>query len=113
VERATERVSKDLLQSQNVAYIQIQENFEKQNNYVQKFHKVQAFTFFALSVIAIVLFIALIARTLALGVWEGLFLEQLWNLGDWYWSVLAIVILVGIIVGVVFLIIKGMKSLRY
>lgn len=112
VNRATENVSKQLLQSQNVAYMQIKENFEKQNSYVQKFHKVQGFTFFALSIIAMILFIALIARTLALGVWEGLFLEQLWNLGEWYWSLLAVVILIGLIVGVVFLIIRGIQSLR-
>jgi len=59
-----------------------------------------------------ILFIGLIARTLALGVWEGLFLEELWNLGEWYWSLLAVVILIGLIAGVAFLIIRGIQSLR-
>lgn len=112
VNKATEQVSHELLVTQENAYRRIEENFEKQNKFVQKFHKVQAMTFFALSIIAMVLFIGIIARTLMLGVWEGLFLSHLWNLGEWYWSGLAIVILVGIIIGVVFLIIKGLRSLR-
>lgn len=113
VDKATEKVSEDLLITQKRAYNEIKENFKKQNNLNQKFHKVQGFSFFALSIIAMVLLIALIARTLAIGVWEGLFLSQLWNLEGWYWSALAAVILVALIAGVIVLIIRGISDLRY
>lgn len=110
MDKATEQVSQDLLITQKRAYNEIEKNFKKQNNLTQKFHKVQGFSFFALSIIAMVLFIALIARTLAIGVWEGLFLSQLWALEGWYWSALAVVILAGLVIGLVFLIIKGLQE---
>lgn len=108
VDKATEQVSQDLLITQKRAYNEIEENFKKQNKLTQKFHKVQGFSFFALSIAAMVLFIALIARTLALGVWKGLFLSQLFNLGEWYWSVLAVLIVVGLVIGLLILIFKGL-----
>jgi len=111
VQQATEQVSKDLLNTQRRNFQELEESFKNQNKLSKNFHKVQGYSFFALSIIAMVLFIALIARTLAIGVWEGLFLSQLWNLGEWYWSVLAVVILAGLVVGLVFLIIKGFQSL--
>ena len=88
----------------------MEESFENQNKLSKNFHKVQGYSFFALSIIAMVLFIALIARTLAIGVWKGLFLSQLWAMEEWYWSVLAVVILAGLVVGLVFLIITGFQS---
>ena len=112
VQQATEKVSKDLLNTQKLNFEELKESFEKQNKLSKQFHKVQGYSFFALSIIAMILFIGLIARTLVLGVWNGLFLEELWNLGEWYWSLLAVVILIGLIVGVVFLIIRGIQSLR-
>lgn len=110
VQQATEKVSKDLLNTQRRNFQELEESFEKQNKLSKNFHKVQGYSFFALSIIAMVLLIGLIARTLALGVWNGLFLSQLWNLGEWYWSVLAVVILVGLVVGLVYLIIKGLQE---
>ncbi|MCE5059115.1 hypothetical protein KJB68_13460 [Mammaliicoccus sciuri] len=110
VEQATEQVSKDLLNTQRRNFEELEESFEKQNKLSKNFHKVQGYSFFALSIIAMVLFIGLIARTLAVGVWEGLFLSQLWNLGEWYWSALAVLILVGLVVGLVYLIIKGIQE---
>ena len=110
--RAVEKVSNDLKESQRAAYLRIEKRFEAQSSFAQKFHKVQVITQFALYVVAILLFIALISRTLALGLWEGLFLSHLWNLEEWYWSLLAVVILIGLIAGVVFLIIRGIQSLR-
>ena len=112
VQQATEKVSKDLLNTQRRNFEELEESFEKQNKLSKKFHKVQGYSFFSLSIIAMVLLIGLIARTLAVGVWNGLFLEQLWNLGEWYWNLLAVVILIGLIAGVVFLIIRGIQSLR-
>ena len=108
VDKATEQVSQDLLITQKRAYNEIEENFKKQNKLNQKFHKVQGFSFFALSIAAMVLFIALIARTLALGVWKGLFLSQLFHLGEWYWSVLAVLIVAGLVIGLLILIFKGL-----
>lgn len=108
VDKATEQVSQDLLITQKRAYNEIEENFKKQNKLTQKFHKVQGFSFFALSIAAMVLFIALIARTLALGVWKGLFLSQLFHLGEWYWSVLAVLIVAGLVIGLLILIFKGL-----
>lgn len=111
VQQATEQVSKDLLNTQRRNFQELEESFENQNKLSKNFHKVQGYSFFALSIIAMVLLIGLIARTLSLGVWNGLFLSELWNLGEWYWSVLAVVILAGLVVGLVFLIIKGFQSL--
>lgn len=108
--RAVEKVSNDLKESQRAAYLRIEKRFEAQSSFAQKFHKVQVITQFALYVVAILLFIALIARTLALGLWEGLFLSQLWNLGEWYWSALAVLILVGLVVGLVYLIVRGLQE---
>ena len=113
VQQATEKVSKDLLNTQKQNFEELKQSFENQNKLSKQFHKIQGYSFFALSIIAMVLFVGLIARTLAVGVWEGLFLSQLWNLGEWYWSVLTVVILMGLIVGVGFLIIRGIRSLRY
>ena len=112
VQQATEQVSRDLLNTQRNNFDELKQSFENQNKLSKQFHKIQGYSFFALSIIAMILFIGLIARTLALGVWEGLFLENLWNLGEWYWSLLAVVILIGLIAGVVFLIIRGIQSLR-
>lgn len=112
VNQATEQVSRDLLNTQRNNFDELKQSFENQNKLSKQFHKVQGYSFFALSIIAMILFIGLIARTLALGVWEGLFLEELWNLGEWYWSLLAVVILIGLIAGVAFLIIRGIQSLR-
>ncbi len=113
INRATEKVSSDLLESQSYAYKKINYRFEQQNNFVQKFHKAQMITLFTLSIVAMVLFITLIARTLALGVWKGLFLEQLWGLGEWYWSALAVVILIALVGGVSYLVYRGIRDLRY
>ena len=110
VQQATEKVSRDLLNTQKLNFEELKESFEKQNKLSKQFHKVQGYSFFALSIIAMVLFIGLIARTLALGVWEGLFLSQLWNLGEWYWSVLAVLIVAGLVIGLVYLIIKGIQE---
>ena len=110
VQQATEKVSKDLLNTQRRNFQELEESFEKQNKLSKNFHKVQGYSFFALSIIAMVLLIGLIARTLALGVWNGLFLSQLWNLGEWYWSALAVLILVGLVMGLVYLIIKGIQE---
>ena len=110
--RAVEKVSDDLRSSQRAAYLRIEKRFEKQSAFAEKFHKAQLVTYFTLYIIAIVLFIALIARTLAVGVWEGLFLSQLWNLGEWYWSALTVVILVGLVGGLLLLILKGIEDLR-
>lgn len=110
VQQATEKVSNDLLNTQRRNFEELKESFEKQNKLSKQFHKVQGYSFFALSIIAMVLLIGLIARTLALGVWKGLFLSELWNLGEWYWSVLAVVILVGLVVGLVYLIIRGLQE---
>ena len=110
VQQATEKVSKDLLNTQRRNFEELEESFEKQNKLSKQFHKVQGYSFFALSIIAMVLLLGLIARTLALGVWNGLFLSQLWNLGEWYWSALAVLILVGLVVGLVYLIIKGIQE---
>ena len=112
VNRAVEKVSDDLRSSQRAAYLRIEKRFEKQSAFAEKFHKAQLVTYFTLYIIAIVLFIALIARTLAVGVWEGLFLSQLWNLGEWYWSALTVVILVGLVGGLLLLILKGIEDLR-
>ncbi len=112
IDRATEQVSYDLLRSQEQAYKRIEENFEKQNSFAQKYKKIQLMTLTTLSIVAMLLFIALIARTLALGVWQGLFLEQLWNLEEWYWSALAVVILIALVVGVSYLIYRGIRDIR-
>ena len=112
VQQATEQVSRDSLNTQRNNFDELKQSFENQNKLSKQFHKIQGYSFFVLSIIAMILFIGLIARTLALGVWEGLFLENLWNLGEWYWSLLAVVILIGLIAGVVFLIIRGIQSLR-
>jgi len=113
VSKATEKVSFDLLNTQEQAYQRIEENFKKQNSFAQKYQKVQLITLTTLSIVAMLLFIALIARTLALGVWQGLYLEQLWGLGEWYWSALAVVILVALVVGVSYLIYRGIRDIRY
>ena len=110
VQQATEQVSKDLLNTQRRNFEELEESFENQNKLSKNFHKVQGYSFFVLSIIAMVLFIGLIARTLALGVWNGLFLSQLWNLGEWYWSALAVLILVGLVVGLVYLIVRGLQE---
>ncbi|WP_344701664.1 hypothetical protein [Salinicoccus jeotgali] len=110
--QATESVSEDLRNTQRRNFAELKESFENQNKLSKQFHKVQGYSFFALSIIAMVLLIALIARTLAVGVWEGLFLSQLWNLGEWYWSALTVVILVGMVGGLLLLILKGLEGLR-
>ncbi|GAA3720388.1 hypothetical protein GCM10022378_07970 [Salinicoccus jeotgali] len=112
VNQATESVSEDLRNTQRRNFAELKESFENQNKLSKQFHKVQGYSFFALSIIAMVLLIALIARTLAVGVWEGLFLSQLWNLGEWYWSALTVVILVGMVGGLLLLILKGLEGLR-
>lgn len=111
VHEATEKVSEQLLNTQRRNFEKLEESFQNQNKLSKQFHKIQGYSYFALMIIAMVLFIALIARTLAIGVWEGLFLSQLWAMEEWYWSVLAVVILAGLVVGLVFLIIKGFQSL--
>lgn len=111
VKEATENVSEQLLNTQRRNFEKLEESFQNQNKLSKQFHKIQGYSYFALMIIAMVLFIALIARTLAIGVWEGLFLSQLWAMEEWYWSVLAVVILAGLVVGLVFLIIKGFQSL--
>ena len=113
VSKATEKVSFDLLNTQEQAYQRIEENFKKQNSFAQKYQKVQLITLTTLSIVAMLLFIALIARTLALGVWQGLYLEQLWSLGEWYWSALAVVILIALVVGVGYLVYRGIRDIRY
>ena len=113
IKRATEQVSFDLLNSQEQAYKRIEENFEKQNSFAQKYKKIQLMTLSTLSIVAMVLFIALIARTLALGVWQGLYLEELWGLGEWYWNALAVVILIALVGGVGYLVYRGIRDIRY
>ena len=113
VSKATEKVSFDLLNTQEQAYQRIEENFKKQNSFAQKYQKVQLITLTTLSIVAMLLFIALIARTLALGVWQGLYLEQLWSLGEWYWSALAVVILIALVGGVGYLVYRGISDIRY
>jgi uncharacterized membrane protein YcjF (UPF0283 family) len=113
VKEATENVSEQLLNTQRRNFEKLEESFQNQNKLSQKFHKVQGFSFFALSIVGMMLFIALIARTLAIGIWEGLFLSQLWNLEGWYWSVLTVVIVIGLVGGLVVLVIKGFEEIRY
>nr|WP_020006669.1 hypothetical protein [Salinicoccus albus] len=113
VHEATEKVSEQLLNTQRRNFEELEKSFKNQNKLSQKFHKIQGYSYFALSIIAMVLLIALIARTLAIGVWEGLFLSQLWNLEGWYWSALTVVILVGLVGGLVVLIIKGFEEMRF
>lgn len=112
VSKATEKVSFDLLNTQEQAYQRIEENFKKQNNFAQKYKKIQLMTLTTLSIVAMLLFIALIARTLLLGVWEGLFLSQLWSLGEWYWSALTVVIIIALIGGVSYLVYRGICDIR-
>ena len=112
VSKATEKVSFDLLNTQEQAYQRIEENFKKQNNFAQKYKKIQLMTLTTLSIVAMILFIALIARTLLLGVWEGLFLSQLWSLGEWYWSALTVVIIIALIGGVSYLVYRGICDIR-
>lgn len=111
VKEATENVSEQLLNTQRRNFEKLEESFQNQNKLSKQFHKIQGYSYFVLMIIAMVLFIALIARTLAIGVWEGLFLSQLWALEGWYWSVLAVAILAGLVGGLVYLIIKGIEDL--
>ena len=113
VSKATEKVSFDLLNTQEQAYQRIEENFKKQNSFAQKYKKIQLMTLTTLSIVAMVLFIALIARTLALGVWQGLYLEHLWGLEEWYWNALAVVILIALVGGVGYLVYRGISDIRY
>lgn len=111
MKEATENVSEQLLNTQRRNFEKLEESFQNQNKLSKQFHKIQGYSYFVLMIIAMVLFIALIARTLAIGVWEGLFLSQLWALEGWYWSVLAVAILAGLVGGLVYLIIKGIEDL--
>lgn len=111
VHEATEKVSEQLLNTQRRNFEKLEESFQNQNKLNKQFYKIQGYSYFALMIVAMVLFIALIARTLAIGIWEGLFLSRLWAMEEWYWSVLAVVILLGLIVGVAYLVIRGIQSL--
>lgn len=83
VKEATENVSEQLLNTQRRNFEKLEGSFQNQNKLSKQFHKIQGYSYFVLTIIAMVLFIALIARTLAIGVWEGLFLSQLWALEGW------------------------------
>lgn len=113
IDTATEKVANDLVSTQSQAFLNIKTQLAEQKTMSFKFYQIKAYSLLTVHVIAMILLIALVARTLLLGVWEGLFLEQLWNLEGWYWNVLTIFIILGVIAGTYFLIIKGVEKIRY
>ena len=113
VRLATEKVSSDLLQTQKRAYERIEESLKEQNKLSRNFYKIKGYSLMTLHVIAMILLIGLIARTLYLGIWDGLFLSHLFALEEWYWSLLAIGIVVVLVGGIIALIIKGISEMRY
>lgn len=113
VRLATEKVSDDLLRTQKNAYERIEESLKEQNKLSRNFYKIKGYSLMTLHVIAMILLIGLIARTLYLGIWDGLFLSHLFALEEWYWSLLAIGIMVVLVGGIIALIIKGISEMRY
>lgn len=111
METATENVSKQLLEQQKVRFNEIEKLLNEQDQLSRQFYKLKGYSLMTLHVIALVLAIAIMARTLAYGLWNGLFLSDLWALDGWYWSVLAVVIVAGIVVGIIALIIKGLQEI--
>lgn len=111
METATENVSKQLLEQQKIRFQEIENLLNEQDQLSQNFYKLKGYSLMTLHVIAMILAIAIMARTLAYGLWNGLFLSNLWALDGWYWSVLAVLIVIGIVVVTIALVIKGLQEI--
>lgn len=91
---------------------ELEKELNKINGLNAKFHKFQAISQYVFYMGAMILFIFLVARTILLGVWNGLFLSNLWALEEWYYKALTILIIALLVAAIVRLLYLGIEEFR-
>lgn len=89
---------------------------EKQHKYheerINAILQLKALSSLTIYFIAVVLLALILARVAIYGVFEGLGLNQLFDMPEWYFKLLAVVIFIGMIYGVFVIVVNGIENIR-
>ena len=106
LEKQNERINK---MDQNLSSSQNKKENNKDKNELLKTILNYTNYFLYLAIMVIVLFI--LGRVLSIGLWQGLGLQSLWGLGEWYWQALTIGIIALVIGAMVYVLYRGVKEI--
>jgi len=90
----------------------LEKQFKEQENMMNKIFKLKAVSSITLYFLSTVLLALILARVAIFGIWQGLGLNMLFNMSEWYFQLLGVVLFFGIIVGAMLLVINGVENIR-
>lgn len=86
------------------------QNKEK-NDKNELFKMLLDYTSYFLYLVIMVLFVFILGRVLSVGMWQGLGLQMLWGLNEWYWKALTIGIIAAVIGAFLYVLYKGFHEI--
>ncbi|MFC7198571.1 hypothetical protein [Halospeciosus flavus] len=112
VQVAHERASSKLLEAQKENFDRLEKQLQKQYEQEKRFYQFKSYSVLVLHVLALVLALMVIGRTLVLGFWQGLFLNRLWALEWLHWRMLTLLIIAALVGGILYLIYRGVITVQ-
>lgn len=96
----------------NKSISRLEKQFKEQENMMDKIFKLKAVSSITLYFLSTVLLALILARVAIYGIWQGLGLNMLLNMSEWYFQLLGVVLFFGIIAGSMLLVINGVENIR-
>lgn len=96
----------------NKSISRLEKQFKEQENMMDKIFKLKAVSSITLYFLSTVLLALILARVAIYGIWEGLGLSLLFNMSEWYFQLLGVVIFFLVIAGTMIIVINGVESIR-
>lgn len=90
----------------------LEKQFKEQENMMDKIFKLKAVSSITLYFLSTVLLALILARVAIFGIWQGLGLNVLFNMSEWYFQLLGVILFFGIIAGAMLLVINGVENIR-
>lgn len=98
--------------SLNDSISRLEKQFKEQENMMNKIFKLKAVSSITLYFLSTVLLALILARVAIFGIWQGLGLNVLFNMSEWYFQLLGVILFFGIIAGSMLLVINGVENIR-
>lgn len=99
-------------QSLNDSLSRLEKQYEAHEKKIDKILKLKAYSSVTVYFIATVLLALILARVAIYGVFEGLGLNKLLSMSEWYLQVLALIIFMGIVFGTMLIVVNGVDEVR-
>ena len=109
---AHERASSKLLEAQKENFERLEKQLQQQYEQEKRFYQFKSYSVLVLHVLALVLALMVIGRTLVLGFWQGLFLNRLWALEWLHWRMLTLLIIAALVGSILYLIYRGVMTVQ-